>query len=270
MAGGPHLEETEPTGDGRARGLVSDRASGNRIEAKTFAPPDVLAPYVAALWTGRWDLRGQAPHTTELLADPCPHFVYEDGGPHAGRRVVGVWTELWTRTLEDRGRVWGVKIRAGGIRAFTDVPAHELTNRIRPLEEIVAEPPDERAVFERGHEALVPWLTEHLREDADASLAIALVDAIAADSEITTVDELTKVAGVSVRPLQRLFREHVGASPKWVIRRNRLQEVALRIERGDAPNLADLAAELGYADQAHLTRDFKAATGRSPAQFRTG
>jgi AraC-like DNA-binding protein len=64
-----------------------------------------------------------------------------------------------------------------------------------------------------------------------------------------------------------VFRAHVGATPKHVIRRTRLQEVALRLERGDAVSLSRLAAELGYADHAHLARDFKGATGKSPSAF---
>lgn len=52
-----------------------------------------------------------------------------------------------------------------------------------------------------------------------------------------------------------------------MIRRHRLQEAALRIERGEDVSLARLAIELGYADQAHLSRDFKAAVGASPKAF---
>jgi AraC-like DNA-binding protein len=55
--------------------------------------------------------------------------------------------------------------------------------------------------------------------------------------------------------------------PKWVIRRTRLQEVALRVEHGEVTTLAALAAELGYTDQAHLARDFKTAVGKSPSEF---
>ena len=61
----------------------------------------------------------------------------------------------------------------------------------------------------------------------------------------------------------------MGASPKWVIRRNRLQEVAARIERGEGTTLTTLAAELGYTDQAHLARDFKSVVGKSPSDFAT-
>ena len=56
---------------------------------------------------------------------------------------------------------------------------------------------------------------------------------------MTGAQQLADAAGLSLRALQRLFREHVGASPKWVIRRNRLQEVALRIENGEATNLGE-------------------------------
>ncbi len=55
--------------------------------------------------------------------------------------------------------------------------------------------------------------------------------------------------------------------PQMGHQENRLQEVALRIERGEGPTLTLLAAELGYTDQAHLARDFKSAVGKSPTDF---
>jgi AraC-like DNA-binding protein len=47
-----------------------------------------------------------------------------------------------------------------------------------------------------------------------------------------------------------------------------VEEAAARIEAGADPSLAELAVHLGYADQAHLTRDFKAMVGKTPAGFR--
>ncbi|MBO6934503.1 MAG: AraC family transcriptional regulator [Deltaproteobacteria bacterium] len=274
MATPDELVETRPTGHGRARGLVSDRTSGHRVDARTFAVPDDLADVCASFWMGEWDLRGQPPHETELLGDPCVHIVFEDGGPHAGSRVVGVWTKLWRRTLEDRGRVHGVKLKPGAVRAFVGRPAVELANRITPLTELFDCSEVEGAVLgaasrEAAFATFANWLRERRRPDesGDVSLAVALVERITSDGELTTVEAFSDVAGMSVRALQRLFREHVGASPKWTIRRHRLQEVAVRLERGEALTLAGLAADLGYTDHAHLTRDFKAATGRSPSAF---
>lgn len=275
----PRLEETRPSGHGRARGLVSGRQSGRRVEARTFAPPPELADVVACFWTGRWDLRGEEPHVAELLGDPCVHLVCE-GGDRREARVVGVWTRLWTRTLEGRGFVRGVKLRAGAAAAFLPRPLVALTNRIASVELIGAgteriwrrmllAPADDEAAFS----AWSGWLERSRRCDrasvdyARVMLASALMERIAKDPSIRTVEALAAVAGLGRRDLQRLFRDFVGAPAKWSIRRHRLQEVALRLERGEVTSLADLAAEWGYADQAHLCRDFRAAVGKTPSFF---
>jgi AraC-like DNA-binding protein len=70
-----------------------------------------------------------------------------------------------------------------------------------------------------------------------------------------------------MRRLQRLFSDYVGVGPKWVIRRYRLHEAAARAADGAGLDLVRLAAELGYADQAHLTRDFTAMVGVPPARY---
>jgi AraC-like DNA-binding protein len=268
------LEQTRSTGAARARGLVSSRISGRRIEVDRYPPPDDLADVVLQFWSGRWDLRGQAPHITELLGDPCVNVVFEDGGPHAGSRVVGVWTTLWRRRLDGLGRVRGAKLRAGAVRAFVSAPAHELTDRILPLAELfgpvasleheVLDPADDGA----GFAAFTAWLRAIRRPaDPDVGLAVAIAERIAGDLTITTVERLAAIAGLGPRALEQLFREYVGASPKWAIRRNRLQEVAARIDRDDGPSLARLAAELGYSDQAHLARDVRNEVGASPSQL---
>jgi AraC-like DNA-binding protein len=186
-----------------------------------------------------------------------------------------VWTRLWRRELQGRGLARGVKLRAGAVRAFVPAPAFRFSNRITPLHAIFSATIDvERAVLgpeddAEGFAAFEAWLRARRLQPQDryVPIAVAIVERIAADPEITSVDRLAEVAGFGPRALQRLFREHVGASPKWVIRSNRLQEVALRLERGDGPTLAALAAELGYTDQAHLARDFKSVVGKAPSAF---
>jgi AraC-like DNA-binding protein len=273
MALPPKLEQTRPTGHGRARGLVSSRVSGRRVESTTFAPPNDLRDVVDVLWSASWDLPADAPHTTELLSDPCAHIAFEGGDRGPESRFVGVWTRLWRRTLVGRGYVRAAKLRPGALRAFVSRPAVSLVNRIVPLGELVGaeaagleapilELPEEEALL-----ALAEWLRSRRASTRTSALAVDLVERIMKDATIVRVEDLARVAGYGPRALQRLFRDEVGASPKWVIRRYRLQEAALRIERGDGPTLAALAAELGYADQAHLARDFKRAVGRSPSAF---
>ena len=103
--------------------------------------------------------------------------------------------------------------------------------------------------------------------DRMAEQAAALVSRITDDPALRRVDELSAASGMTARSLQRLFADYVGVSPKWVMRRARLHEAAERADSGDPIDWAELAADLGYADQAHLTRDFTATLGISPTRY---
>jgi AraC-like DNA-binding protein len=87
------------------------------------------------------------------------------------------------------------------------------------------------------------------------------------EREITRVEELASRLGVHPRRLERLFHRYVGLSPRWVIKRVRLYAAAEAIARAEALDWPDLAQELGYFDQAHFIRDFKAAIGRTPGAY---
>ncbi len=268
-----HLAHSGRVVSQRARGLVSRRSSGSRVDVVRIQPPADLADVVEKYWTGRWDLESE-PHTTELLSDPSVHFVVE-GGDLSEDRVVGVWTQLWQRTLSGRGWVRGVKLRPGALRAFADQPAESLTNRMLPLEVVLGSEAStlKLALGAASDEEAAAGASDWLRRRRShvnpgrSSLAVELVQHVARDPELTSVEQLTTVSNLQLRTLQRLFRDYVGASPKWVIRRYRLQEVAQRLELGQVHSLAGLAAELGYSDQAHLTRDFQHAVGKSPREF---
>jgi AraC-like DNA-binding protein len=69
-----------------------------------------------------------------------------------------------------------------------------------------------------------------------------------------------------VRSLQRLCAEWVGVGPTWLVRCARLHEAADRAAGGRV-DWAALAAELGYADQSHLVRDFARVIGEPPARY---
>ena len=98
-------------------------------------------------------------------------------------------------------------------------------------------------------------------------LAGEITARIADDRTITRVDQIALRFAMTTRQIQRLFREYVGVTPKWVIKRYRLIEAAERIAAGDVADFATLALDLGYADQAHFIRDFKQIIGRAPAAF---
>ena len=71
-----------------------------------------------------------------------------------------------------------------------------------------------------------------------------------------------------MRTLERRFRRLVGVSPKWVVKRYRLIEAAERLREDPGASIARLAAELGYFDQPHFVRDFKALVGEPPGRYK--
>lgn len=219
---------------------------------------------VERFWVGRWNLDPEVPHVTEMVSDPSVHLVSEhsptfpDGHPLA-TRVVGVWTRLWVRELRGEGRVVGMKLRPGAVRAFLDLEAHETSNRLTPFQGLPAlgHLDDDAAVA-----ALAEWAVDHRLEDDGVAVAVRLCERLRT-SDVDRVEAFAVEVGRSVRTLQRLFKRHVGASPKQLLRRFRLQRVSAEVDAGALVSAADLALSLGYVDQAHLARDLRAATGKT-------
>jgi AraC-like DNA-binding protein len=103
---------------------------------------------------------------------------------------------------------------------------------------------------------------------AERALAEAARGAIVADDPAaTTLSGLARTLGVSPSRLSRAFTVHMGESLTRYRNRVRVGWALDRIEAGE-PSLAVLAADLGFADQAHLTRTVRAHVGRPPVALR--
>jgi transcriptional regulator GlxA family with amidase domain len=168
----------------------------------------------------------------------------------------------------------GLRFRPGGFRPFLTAPVSPLTDRVLDIEEIFG--PAARAAadaiiagpFVPTALELAAALVRGFRPAPDPALdkVARLVEAISTDLAVLRVSQLAAFADMSARQLQRMFAEYVGIGPKWVIRRARIQEAAARAA-AEPQDWSALAAELGYADQAHFTRDFTASISTSPAQY---
>ena len=181
----------------------------------------------------------------------------------------------FTRVLEGEGRVFGAKFLPGAFRPLLRGPASSLTDKAVDLAEVLGASHARRyGLALRAcdtDEARVAAATAFFREvlpppSSDAPLLRTLVDAAAHDRSVTTVEALCARSGLHMRELQRLFRDAVGITPKWMIQRYRLHEALEALEARQG-SLAEIAATLGYADQAHFSRDFKALVGMSPSQY---
>lgn len=254
-----------------ARGILRRQFDTSRMTHGRWLPEPPLDELVEHYWSVSWDLRDQPPRLQETMPHPNVHVVVDS----AGSGVFGVHTRRFATTLAGQGRAFGIKFRPGGFRPFLRRPVSSMADRSLRINDVFG---DDGAACEEAvlacddiaqcvSLAAALLLARWPPPDANVERVAAIVARVAGDRSITTAERLADTCGMSLRALQRLFGDYVGASPKWVINRYRLHEAIERMATGTAVDWADLALALGYYDQAHFNRDFKKLVGRSPGEF---
>src|SRR5688572_15167265 len=254
----------------RVRGVLWPAASGEFQHARV-APSEPLRGVVQHFWSVRWDLRGAKPFLPETLPHPNVHLVFEA----EGARIVGVHTGRFTTRLEDRGWVFGVKFRPGAFRPYLGRSVASLRDRTVPIDEVFGTKGAAlaRQVSDLGRDAekaaaVEQFLNERKTPcDPNVDRVGNIVDEIAENREIVSVEQVVALGPLGKRALQQLFSSYVGVGPKWVINRYRLHEAVERLQDGAQINFTELAMELGYFDQAHFIRDFRKLVGCTPVAY---
>jgi len=248
----------------KPRGVLNVRETDG---LRRYWPSDDLAPFIEHYWIVRWNLA--EPQTVETLPHPSVHMVLERNRSQVG----GVMHGRFSRTLEGEGRVIGTKFRPGAFRAFVGraviafsdrrIPLHQVFDSIAFEREALAQDDDTSAI------AVIEMFLRARHPVASESMLLAgrIVARVAENRDITRVEQLTSAFAITTRQLQRLFREYVGVTPKWVIQRYRLIEAADRLASAPLADFSRLALDLGYSDQAHFIRDFRKLVGRPPAGY---
>jgi AraC-like DNA-binding protein len=236
------------------RGILEPEQARQHFTLTRVRPAEDLAHLIERHWMVEWDLT--EPFTQEIVTHPSVNIAFQDPPT-----IHGVVTGRFQRELIGSGRVIATKFRPGGFHAFHPIAAHTLTDKVIPADDVLGPMrPTTFAEIEDGLRAH-GWT-----DDPRIDEIVALHAAMLADPAITRVEQLASAAGYSERTLQRLFREYVGVKPKWVLQRIRLHEAAERMADGDG-DWAGMALDLGYFDQAHFIKAFKAVVGRSPADY---
>lgn len=269
------MSERPPVGP--PRGLLPGAAPPPEGEHRRVAPPPALAPYVAHFWWVSWDL--SSPRVVETLPHPTVHVVFE--APDHRATLTPVSLRRFTRTLEGRGRVFGVKLRPAVFGALSRVQVASLRERSVGVGEVLAAPlvdalralgDDLRAITVaedavRAAEARLVGLSWPVLPSALTDVR-DLVERLEHGREIVRVEDAARMASLDARTLERRFRAWVGLTPKSVLARYRLIEAAERVQHEADTPLVAVAAAVGYSDQAHFSREFRAVVGRTPRQLR--
>jgi AraC-like DNA-binding protein len=252
---------------------ILDGMSGRPVSKyRELAPPSELAPFVTCLWV----------HEVGEDAEPFVQPVLPDGAMDVvaiGGRVLVAGPATRT-TLVDLGPQQlgvGVRFRPGAAPPLVGVSAAELRDQDVAVEDLwgrpgadvasrVAEAPD----WEGRLEALVGGLVQRLGQARELDPVGTGVAPMLVERPERSVAELADDVGLSERQLRRRVEDAVGYPPRLLGRILRFQGF-LKAARAAGPgrHLARLAADAGYADQAHLTRESRQLTGLPPAALLT-
>jgi len=244
-----------------------------------FSPSSDLAAVVACTWVARTG-EGSAP--SPIVPDACSDVVLVgDAAPH----VAGPATTTQHVLVPAATLVVGIRFRPGATRAVFGCDASELRDADPELAAVCGTAARSLAdSLDRAHalddpasalrSALEAWARARIAPRIDRDAAVLRAARRLVIDRSTTVRQVARDFGWSDRRLHREITATCGYGPKTLQRIVRLQR-ALRASRAGvatrppslAPTLSRLAVDAGYADQAHMTREFRDLTGFTPRQL---
>lgn len=246
-----------------------------------FAPPATLADVVRRFWVPVWSLGpGEVTEQRVLQYPVCLVVIASDYA-----RLVGPVSGLSVKSLRGSGWAVGVMLQPAAGSVLLGAPVSTIVDGVRDLTSIDRV---DDALVQEIHRTMAPDPADPLRQERAAALLSAALGAastgllpvdeegalvndvvayIESDVRVHRVGQVCEKFALTERSLQRLLARRVGMRAKWLIQRRRLHEAAERLRSGARPDLARVAADLGYADQAHFSHDWRAVTGTTPGGF---
>jgi AraC-like DNA-binding protein len=240
-----------------------------------YAPSPHLTDLVDRFWIPVWSLA--EPSTQSTLQHPVCLVVVSN----TYARFYGVARGRSSVTLEGDGWAVGTMLTPAAGRLLLGRSVATVTDRWVELDTVL--PPGHADLVDRVRAAMAPdpgdpgahtaaieamehWLGTHLPVDAQGLLVNGLVTWLREHPDVTRVSDMAREVGLTERSLQRLIEQRLGLGPKWLVQRRRLHNAVEALKAGTT-GLADMAAALGYTDQAHFTHDFRTVTGMTPGEF---
>jgi AraC-like DNA-binding protein len=251
------------------------------MEHQEFEPPEELRDAIKCFWYNRRDF-GKEQSSFEVLPDGYAEIVFHFGSAcsisyDAGLRrlsspfLMGLLNQPVLLNTTGRFEIIGIRCFPWTVFDLLGLPsgkdgAHIVEHPIAQLQSTL----DKLIYANRIDEALAEvkryFLNARSGIAADAMLFKAGAAMRAANGTMP-VSQVAAAAHATIRTLERKFKQSSGYSVKDVSGLMRFEQVRNRLWLYPDSNIADLAHELGYTDQSHLSREFKRYCGTTPAAF---
>jgi AraC-like DNA-binding protein len=258
------------------------------MQMSRYRPAPPLDRYIECFW---WSHRAEpqddsehmlpsggaqllfALHETPILCRPC---IAENSSAWSGSIVHGPQSSYHLAGPKPRGGIVGVSFRAGAAGAVLGASMEELADRHVGLDAIwgsrgvdlrdrLMSAADPEAMFRILEQSLSARMHRPLLIHPAIAHALAVRPAAGLPARVAQIQQ---ASGYSPRHFISLFRSAVGLNPKHYYRIRRFNSALRSMAAGGRHGLGDIAAAAGYADQAHLTREFREFAGVAPTQYR--
>lgn len=257
------------------------------MQYSEIPPSSALRRYVKCYWTLSAP-RHAGPATPEpVMPDGCIELIFNLADPFRRFHTEG---DIETQPLSivagqmrssamigPSGAIdlFGVRFRHAGAAPFFSFPMNELTDRIIDLKTVPGV--EGRRTEERLNEActlrervniIEDVLSQLLSNTAGPDVLVETASRMIAERGGTApIDSILGALDVNERTLERRFRQNLGLSPKRFSRIIRFQNFLNASGLDANRNILDTALSFGYYDQAHLIREFREFSGKTPLAF---
>ena len=207
-----------------------------------------------------------------IFQENAESFIFDSATRLPQLFVHGLGTSYRTKTATGGYCNLGVYFQPHGLKAVLGIDAGDLTDRYVDLDMIMVSDLTEQLlttvkIMERI-ELITSFLIRQLTSRAvrNKEKAGYAVKRIMAGYPSTPRHSLCDELNLSERSLERLFKSHIGVSPRLFHRISRFQKALNGLQSGSQQSLTSLAYLYGYADQSHFIREFRQFAGGSPGQ----
>lgn len=257
------------------------------VEIKEFRPSLNLSPFVECFWEGNFNLSRSSLFTqrvvpngyVELLIHTCLSTceLFKNGrwSPSPGFSIIGLYTEPYVVKFNDFVSVFGIRFKPEGVYSVFGVPSSLFKSTYEDMEDVLGN--EFKSLcgelcntpsLNQKINLVSSYLNRKIEQNRKAFTYVnKAAELIRSRKGMIMIDELSDLACISTRQLERGFADSIGISPKSYMRLNRLNAVQRQLQDNNRLSLTAISYYFGFSDQAHFIREFKSFTGIAPKVF---
>ena len=275
--------------DGGGHGRITHYHHRDALGEWTLAtcePHPALRGAIQALWYGE----GQISYQRDRILPSLNAYLLINLGPPQYQILPGPpeqrvpFRDIWFSGLHQRpidteaphgNALLGIALHPAGLRPWLSADLRHTGDQVLPLSDLLGDGVlalreallNRRDLVER-FDCVQHWLLQRWRDQRQIDPALQqLLRHIEGSAGQLRLEAAAEALGLSRKHLSRRCLEQTGMTPKALARICRFRAAVSWLQRQDRVPWTDLALRCGYADQAHLIRDFRHFSGLTPGEF---